>query len=223
MLQIRSLFNVKPAQWKKKYCKKLQLYSILALILCSATGVHNVQLQEWLNNVDIIAGDVFFEIIDPPELEYTYRIKPARDFGAPFNSSFLLKRAKLVPMDPIDGCTQPNNIDMIEGGVAFVQRGECSFLHKTIIAESAGARAIIITEQSTGSMWDTLSDDYIEMIADKTDKEANIPAAFLLGRSGAYILRILRNLRMPYGVINLPVNMTFVPIHKMNQPPWISW
>lgn len=130
---------------------------------------------------------------------------------------------------------------------SFVKFRECSFLHKTIIAESAGARAIIITEDATSSMWDTMSDDYIEMIADKyvvfcymyfevffiiiiiiffifrTDKEANIPAAFLLGRSGAYILRILRKLRMPYGIINLPVNMTFVPIHKMNQPPWISW
>lgn len=33
---------------------------------------------------DIIGGDVFFEIIDPEELEYTYRIRPAKDFGAPF-------------------------------------------------------------------------------------------------------------------------------------------
>lgn len=35
---------------------------------------------------DIIGGDVFFEIIDPEELEYTYRIRPAKDFGAPFVS-----------------------------------------------------------------------------------------------------------------------------------------
>lgn len=41
------------------------------------------------STVDIINGDVFFEIIDPVELEYTYRIRPAKDFGAPFVSIIL--------------------------------------------------------------------------------------------------------------------------------------
>lgn len=41
------------------------------------------------STVDIINGDVFFEIIDPVELEYTYRIRPAKDFGAPFVSTIL--------------------------------------------------------------------------------------------------------------------------------------
>lgn len=31
-----------------------------------------------------IGSDVFFEIIYPPELEYTYKLRPAKDFGAPF-------------------------------------------------------------------------------------------------------------------------------------------
>lgn len=38
-------------------------------------------------SADIIGGDIFFEIIEPSELEYTYRIRPAKDFGAPFVSS----------------------------------------------------------------------------------------------------------------------------------------
>lgn len=33
-----------------------------------------------------IGSDVFFEIIYPPELEYTYKLRPAKDFGAPFVS-----------------------------------------------------------------------------------------------------------------------------------------
>lgn len=33
-----------------------------------------------------IGPDVFFEIIYPPELEYTYKLRPAKDFGAPFVS-----------------------------------------------------------------------------------------------------------------------------------------
>lgn len=29
-------------------------------------------------------ADIFFEIVDPPELQYTYRIRPAKTFGTPF-------------------------------------------------------------------------------------------------------------------------------------------
>jgi hypothetical protein len=53
-----------------------------------------IQSENNLNNWDsggslmnnFIGTDVFFEIIDPPELEYTYKLKPAKDFGAPFVS-----------------------------------------------------------------------------------------------------------------------------------------
>lgn len=34
-----------------------------------------------------------------------------------------MKRAKLVPMDPFDGCSAAINGDMLEGNVAFVERG----------------------------------------------------------------------------------------------------
>lgn len=36
--------------------------------------------------MDVVAGDVFFEILEPPELRYSYRIRPAKDFGATFVS-----------------------------------------------------------------------------------------------------------------------------------------
>lgn len=55
------------------------------------------------------------------------------------------------------------------------------------------------------------------------ETEVNIPAAFLLGRSGATIIRTLRKMKKKYALVNLPVNMTHVPISKMNQPPWIAW
>lgn len=43
--------------------------------------------MEGTSTMDVINGDVFFEVVDPVELEYTYRIRPAKDFGAPFVSS----------------------------------------------------------------------------------------------------------------------------------------
>jgi hypothetical protein len=47
---------------------------------------NNLHVHDGATTAEIIAGDIFFEIIDPTELEYTYRIRPAKDFGAPFVS-----------------------------------------------------------------------------------------------------------------------------------------
>lgn len=99
--------------------------------------------MEGTSTLDVINGDVFFEIIDPAELEYTYRIRPAKDFGAPFvctismfvcyfffnnsfnlqNASFHIKNVPLVPVLPKNGCKPPDNLDDVEGSVAFIERG----------------------------------------------------------------------------------------------------
>lgn len=47
---------------------------------------NNLHLSDGVSTAEILGGDVFFEITDPEELEYTYRIRPAKDFGAPFVS-----------------------------------------------------------------------------------------------------------------------------------------
>ena len=65
--------------------------------------------------------DVFFEIVSPAALQYTYLIQVTRDFGVPFN--FTLVGARLVPADPTLACGPLGNCDEIEGGVAFIQRG----------------------------------------------------------------------------------------------------
>lgn len=56
--------------------------------------------MEGTSTMDVINGDVFFEIVDPTELEYTYRIRPAKDFGAPFVSAhdliFILCQLKIL-------------------------------------------------------------------------------------------------------------------------------
>lgn len=46
--------------------------------------VNNLHSFDGTSTAEIIAGDVFFEIVEPVELEYTYRLRPAKDFGAPF-------------------------------------------------------------------------------------------------------------------------------------------
>ena len=45
---------------------------------------NNLHLNDGSSTAELISGDVFFEIVEPPDLEYTYRLRPAKDFGAPF-------------------------------------------------------------------------------------------------------------------------------------------
>lgn len=81
-------------------------------------------MLEGVSTADVIGGDIFFEILSPSELEYTYRVRPAKDFGALFNSSFKANHIALVPTIPFDGCTSDFvNADDIEGNVAFIERG----------------------------------------------------------------------------------------------------
>ncbi|XP_047522506.1 PRADC1-like protein isoform X1 [Pieris napi] len=204
-------------------CTNFILVIVFALLNIKPVlpGANDLHFHDGSSSADVIAGDIFFEILDPQELRYSYRIRPAKDFGATFNGSFHMTKARLVPTVPINSCSDLHNQEDISGNIALAERGDCSFVFKTAKAQQAGARAIIITESV--NKWDDALDHLIEMVDDKMDIDVNIPAAFLLGRNGATILRTLKKLHMKYAIINLPVNMTYVPINKMNQPPWITW
>lgn len=164
---------------------------------------------------------MFFEITEPTELEYTYRIKPAKDFGGTFNANFKLKDVPLVPVIPSDACliNSVRNPEDIRGNVALVERGDCSFLTKTINIEKLGGKAVIITESAAD---EADSEIYIEMVDDDSGRQANIPAGFLLGKNGKIIKNTLHRLQRDYAVINLNVNLTFVPVHMINTPPWLG-
>jgi len=57
---------------------------------------------------------------------------------------------------------------------------ECSFLSKTIVAEAAGAVAVIIMDNDADN-----DDTLIDMLEDGTDRLTRIPAFFLHGRDGS--------------------------------------
>lgn len=194
---------------------------LLSLIAVVWSGANNLHMSDGVRTPDVIAGDVFFEIVDPPELEYTYRLRPAKDFGGSFGTSYKASRGRLVPAIPADACsTKFQNADDLAGNIALVERGECSFLTKAINVEAVGGAAVIITEG------DTDSDDYdyyIEMVHDNTDRDTDIPAAFLLGKNGLVIRRTLTKLQLPFAIVQIPVNLTFVQPHEINQPPWLQW
>ncbi|XP_027231783.1 PRADC1-like protein isoform X1 [Penaeus vannamei] len=197
---------------------------IISLFLAVGFCPYECVRQEMFSNAiwneatiyDFIEDDIFFEIIYPEELSYTYRLRQAKDFGVSF--SHVLKSVRLVLADPLECCSLPYNAMDLQGAVALVSRGDCSFVSKAVKAEQSGAIAVIVMDNNADN--DEL---YIEMVDDNTNREPAIPAAFLLGRSGFMITKTLRDMHMEAAVINIPVNLTSVPFHKLNQPPWILW
>lgn len=163
---------------------------------------------------------MFFEIIDPPELEYTFRLRPAKNFGGIFNSSTKLDDVSLVLADPEDACSKVHNWEEMYGNVALVERGDCSFLEKALQVQRAGASAVIITDSAAAE--EELS-YYIDMVDDNTGRDVHIPAGYLQGKNGQMIRRTLNKIGQMHAIINIPVNLTFVPPHEINHPPWQGW
>jgi hypothetical protein len=52
-----------------------------------------------------------------------------------------------VPTYPPCGCGFIRNHEELEGRIALVQHGECSFVSKVVRAEEAGAAGVIVTDQ----------------------------------------------------------------------------
>ncbi|KAL9877510.1 PRADC1-like protein isoform X1 [Glossina fuscipes] len=204
------------------YINNILWPSVVVAMLGLAAGLlgdsHHPPLNDIITTQDIIAGDVFFEITEPFPLEYTYRLRPAKDFGASFSRR--MEGVALVPTIPAEACAKIINAMALRGNVALIDRGECSFLTKTINVEVAGANAAIITEFNNES---SEFDYYIEMIHDNTNRETHIPAGFLLGRNGVVIRNTLKRLKRSHALVNLPVNLTFTPPSKINHPPWLGW
>jgi len=167
---------------------------------------HHVSVDEYM----------FFELLKPTEIGYSYKIRPAKDFGTPLN--FTMSSVNLVPSDPRHGCSPVLNHDDMEGNVAMVERGGCSFLSKSIQAERAGARAVIVYDNNADN-----DDSYIDMVQDDTSRELRIPSLFLLGKDGHIILKTLDRNNLNQALINIPVNMTGVLAHKARLPPWNLW
>ena len=88
---------------------------------------------------------IFFEITEPEQLAYTYKVEGCKNncsnrkiivnvqanpatFSPSWNHSHT--GMALVPSQPSCGCGHITNADMIEGHIALIQRGDCSFVSK---------------------------------------------------------------------------------------------
>lgn len=158
---------------------------------------------------------VFFEITEPEQLAYTYKANPA-GFTPPWNLTF--NGIRLVATEPACACGFIHNAEEVEGQVALVERGDCSFVSKVLRAQEAGAVGVVVADQ------DHENDElFISMVDDTTDREVDIPAVFMLGKNGHMIKKTLAQLNLDSAIINVPVNISRVSIHQINQPPWLVW
>uniref|UniRef100_T1JH71 PA domain-containing protein n=1 Tax=Strigamia maritima TaxID=126957 RepID=T1JH71_STRMM len=165
-----------------------------------------------LDTYILLKNDIYFEIIQPQELSYTFKVHPAKNFGMLLQDTTYVNIA-LVLAEPFHGCSTLYNSHLVRNNIVLVQRGDCSFLSKALQAEKHGALGILIADN------EVFNDNYIEMVDDNTDRKSNIPCAFLLGKNGQMIEKTLRKKKLEQAVINIPVNLTNIPQHKQKQPP----
>jgi len=200
----------------------LRLIAVIAFSLVINTLV-NGKLSTWedigLTNQeyrDSLGREyIFFEITEPEQLAFTYKANPA-SFTPPWNNTF--NGIKLVATNPPCGCGFILNADEVEGQIALIERGDCSFVSKVIKAQEAGAVGVIVADQ------DHENDElFISMVDDTTQREVAIPAVYILGKNGHMIKRTLSQLNMDSALVNIPVNISRIAPHQLNQPPWLVW
>ncbi|KAJ8380872.1 hypothetical protein SKAU_G00016500 [Synaphobranchus kaupii] len=159
---------------------------------------------------------LYFRILSPPDIGYIFSAAPARDFGSDFTSSY--DEIFLVPAEPVDGCSELKNRDLIKGQITLLERGGCSFVRKARVVEEAGGRAVLIADDASDN-----DSQYLDMITDGTSDRPSIPALFLLGRDGMMIRRSLQRQSLPWAVISIPVNVSALASFPLQQPPWTLW
>lgn len=170
-------------------------------------------------NIDVLEyGDaVFMEVVEPEVISYLFKLRRAKNFGADFGKQHF--GIALVPGDPYHGCSRLNNYNLVANSVALLQRGGCSFVTKTYHAELAGAVAVVITDQDEAN-----DQGIVDMIQDGTERDVSIPALYLLGKDGYMIKKTIEQYNLPNAVVNIPINITSIPIQQRhNRPPWVLW
>ncbi|KAI3389001.1 hypothetical protein SNEBB_006654 [Seison nebaliae] len=207
---------------------------LLSVIVNLRTNLIRCQSHDW-----------YFEILHPKDLRFTFKARAAKNFGVSFPSYY--EDVLLVPIHPIIGCETYGEEMMtkVKNSVALVERGDCSFLLKSIKAQEAGAVAVVVMdnyessskkskleEENIDNFYDTRlfnsrskyeEAHLIDMIRDESERDISIPAMFISFLDGYYIRRSLHNNSMTAAYINIPLNMTKIRQFKQRQVPWSLW
>ena len=109
-----------------------------------------MRMFEW-NNAS--ASTEFVTVVEPQILEGKY-VAGTAEFGDQLSDDPVVGDVVIVDdglQNPTDGCEEINNGDEVQGKIALIDRGECSFSLKVFNAQQKGAIAVIIcNNQGTG-------------------------------------------------------------------------
>ncbi|KAL9983420.1 hypothetical protein ACROYT_G005590 [Oculina patagonica] len=189
-----------------------------SLFLKYSSGEQRVRVYSATDFMLFDSNDLlYFEILQPKNISYIYKVRPAKDFGGKFD--FKSGLVNLVAADPLDACYSVNNGPALHRSIALVERGGCSFVSKTKTVESHGAIAVFIADKLQFDNGESL----VDMIHDGTTRDVHIPAGFMLGADGYHIKRGIEEAGMAAAVISIPLNITTTPHLYTRQPPWSYW
>lgn len=121
----------------------------------------------------------------------------------------------MVIVEPSHICSTILNKLEVKNNIGLVQRGDCSFLSKCIEAEHTGLAGILIYDNVISD-----GDYYINMIVDETNRNCSLPAAFIQGKDGYMIKRILTAHKLNRAFITIPLNLTENSLDELRDPPW---
>lgn len=182
-----------------------------------------------------------------PSRSFDSSFSPAA-YGPPLSqSSNFTTRVKLAAMDPslaslqydqlwykfrdrveplstnssLLGCSNASwaGANDVNGSIALVLRGNCSFAQKTLVAQAAGATAVIVVNYQNEVFQMTYP-------ADLANEQYSIPSIMVSSFTGWYLLQALLYGTAPYGV-NTSVNASFetsvVPVLSNVEPQPLSY
>jgi PKD repeat protein len=109
------------------------------------------RMQMFLWNTGVASGS--FTVNTPPEIAGSYNSSAAALYGPPFPENGLTGALALAEDadNPVNNaCSEIINPDELEGNIAILYRGGCSFVEKVVFAQEAGATAVIIINNIIG-------------------------------------------------------------------------
>lgn len=135
-----------------------------------------------------------FTVNSPTAMKGDYTSVPSTNFGADVNATYVY--GELVLMEDADGdindgCSTPTNAAALNGNIAVIMRGTCSFTQKVWFAQDAGAVGAIVINNVAGAPFDMSGND----------NSLTIPAIMISQTDGNTLISSINNAEHPTAFI----------------------
>jgi hypothetical protein len=164
--------------------------------------------------ITMVNAQVVF-VNSPEELVGGYEFGTAANFGTPLTDTLVTADAAFIDdgtgETATQGCSPAVNGMELEGKIALVDRGGCTFVSKALNAQNAGALGIIIFNNQPGAGVIALGGD---------DLSITIPVAMLSYEDGQAIRSALESgaVNITMGNLVLPNDIGATPANVMTAP-----